>query len=387
MANAVATAYAQQARADAQERAEEIVAQLRARQQRGRERAAELAPRVDELAAAGDTSAEAGLVRADYDAALAAVADLRRLEDQVVTDATVFQPVAASTPALVPTSPRERQLRNVAMMALLGLLVGALVAWWRAERHPIALRPDDVGTAMGPATLGRAVLGTVGTGWRRADATMRTLRRTAGALAFAEAQTDARAFMLAPLRPGRSVAELTLALGRTLAAEGHRVVLVDADLRRALLTELVIGAHGARPPGLSDLLIEADTTPSLTPVSGPRLTLLGAGQSHAASRATFRGPAFKQAMQDLTEEGHLVLVAGTPLAATGDSAALLHAIDGVVTVVRRGTPLADLVEIRNLLTVSHTRIVGALFDAQRRGLREVLTDPWRRRAQLRGSEL
>lgn len=387
MANAVAAAYAEQARADAQERADQVVSQLHARQERERERAAELAPRVDEVVAAGDTSADASLVRADYDAALAAIADLRRLEDEVITDATVFQPVAASTPASVPTAPRERQLRNVAMMAVLGLLGGALVAWWRAERHPIALRPGDVGSAMGPAATGRAVLGSVGTGWRRADATARTLRRTAGALDFAEAQADARVFLLAPVRPGRSVAALTLALGRTIATEGRRVILVDADLDQAPLTTSVIGANQPRPPGLSDLLAGGETLPSLIPVYGQRLRLLGAGRPYEAPEATFRGPAFKQVMADLLEQADLLLVAGTPLAATGDSAALLQAIDGVVPVVTRGTPLADLMEIRNLLAVSGTRIVGTVFDVQRRDLREALTDRRRRRAGRRGSEL
>jgi len=143
--------------------------------------------------------------------------------------------------------------------------------------------------------------------------------------------------------PGEGKSTLTLSLARAAAAEGLRVMVIDADLRKPSLHELVGMQQGAglvevlrREVPLAEVLATDPRAPLKLLPGSKRLSqptrLLG--QDGVGALLTTLRPAFD-----------LVLIDSAPLVAVVDAKLLARLADSVLFLVRYGRTRRDFCEL------------------------------------------
>ena len=162
-------------------------------------------------------------------------------------------------------------------------------------------------------------------------------------------------------REGKTLTATSLAAG--IAEEGVRVLLVDADLWRGRIHEIVDASEG---PGLSDLL-SGSTSPdqAVRSIRVGRLDFLPRGARNVDPSSLVRGTALSEVLESLGRSYDVLVVDAPPVLAAGSAPVLPAIADGVLFLVRAGQ--TDRAAFREALRALDT--VGACV------LGVVLNDP------------
>jgi succinoglycan biosynthesis transport protein ExoP len=155
------------------------------------------------------------------------------------------------------------------------------------------------------------------------------LRRGAG-----EAATGGRTVLVTSALPREGKSTLTLSLARVAAAEGLRVLVVDADLRKPSLHELAGLRAGA---GLVEVL-RRELPLAEVFVTDPRapLKLLPGSQRLVQPTRLLRAEGLGVLLTALRRSFDLVLVDSAPLVAVADPRLIAGRVDKVLLAVRYG---------------------------------------------------
>ena len=309
---------------------------------------------------------------AQRNAALVQLVTINTRIEQLTTNAALYGSgiqlyVAPTTPS-APIQPRP--LRNAAIAMVLGLIAAGAWAWWRAEQDQ---RADDPNI---PARILHAPLLAVVPEYGDAGATAPNPTVTSpesraaeayhfavSSLGFALDQVGGTTVVVTSVAPGdgKSVTALNVAIAA--AQDGRRPLLIDADERARGLTQLA-GFMGEI--GITDL---GNGTPAgalvceWTISSDIALPFIAAGSDLDGSTAGyFRSAAFRKALPILAENNDLIIIDSPPVMSAAETADLAAQADGVILVVRHGTPLRDLDGARQRLAMSGTPILGYVYN-------------------------
>jgi capsular exopolysaccharide synthesis family protein len=187
-------------------------------------------------------------------------------------------------------------------------------------------------------------------------------RRLGSQLRFSTAASGRRvlAIVSPSVQEGKTVTTLNVAI--TLARAGSRVVVVDADLRRAT-------AHRhlglSLKPGLADIL-ENDLPwrDAVQATQVPGLSFIAAGQPHEDPGILLHSPAVGAMVQALRAEFDYVLLDAPPLLVVSDSTAFVHQLDGVLLLARwKRTSLDVIRAARRQLDEVGGRVLGSVLNA------------------------
>ena len=150
-------------------------------------------------------------------------------------------------------------------------------------------------------------------------------------------------------------------LARALALAGSRVVLVDGDLRKGVLHEL-LGLQ--REPGLAEALRQpAELQNVIQANSMPNLAFLSTGTALGNCGDLFLGPRFDEVLAQLRQQFDYVLIDSSPVLAADDAATLGPKVDGTLFVVRSRFSRAEPVrEALSLLYQRNARVLGVIFN-------------------------
>lgn len=152
-------------------------------------------------------------------------------------------------------------------------------------------------------------------------------------LSFVPPKDGLRTVLLAPSLASEDASTVTLAAADRLHADGHSVVVVDADLRRATATK---AAGVTSSAGLSDLLAGRATLQQATyDRSGAPIVAAGTTVGNAAELLATEN--FAQTLTELGREYDTVLLVGAPLLTYTDSSVIAAQVASVVPVVQSGT--------------------------------------------------
>lgn len=152
-------------------------------------------------------------------------------------------------------------------------------------------------------------------------------------LSFIPPRDGLRTVLLAPSLASEDASTVTLAAADRLHADGHSVVVVDADLRRATATK---AAGVTSSAGLSDLLAGHATLQQATyDRSGAPIVAAGTTVGNAAELLATE--TFAQTLAELGREYDTVLLVGAPLLTYTDSSVIAAQVASVVPVVQSGT--------------------------------------------------
>ena len=167
----------------------------------------------------------------------------------------------------------------------------------------------------------------------------RTLRTN---LWFLEAEPAAGCLDVTSSLPGEGKTTTTANLALALAENGSSVVVVDGDLRRPRLAE-VLGVEGA--VGLTDVLIgRAELDDVLQPRSDRPLTVLASGAVPPNPSELLGSEAMRSLLAELSDRFDHVLIDAPPLLPVTDSVLLSRLARGAVLVTASGRVTSSQLE-------------------------------------------
>lgn len=264
-----------------------------------------------------------------------------------------------------PVSPLTRT--NVALGIALGLLLGVGLAIGR-ELMDVSVR--DAGSAVeatgAPLLASIAYDSNVGsqplivqdTTYSPRAESLRQLRTN---LQFIDATHPARALVVtsAVAAEGKSLVSVNLSL--VMAEAGRRVLLVEADLRKPCVSEL-LGLDGT--VGLSTILAgRAEFEDAVQPWGYSNLDVLSSGTLPPNPSELLDGPRMKRLIDIVKDRYEVVVIDATPLLPVTDAAVIAALADGAILVVKHGrTRRGQLRSAVAALDAVHARLLGVVLN-------------------------
>lgn len=222
----------------------------------------------------------------------------------------------------------------------------------RRYRLPILGRiPKETGTRDSPIAP-RKVSSAAGEAYRALRATLAGSRR--------ERSGDGKVILVTGSSPSEGKTTTAINLATSLALAGNRVILIESDLRRPALAQVM----DARPEhgGVVSVLIENSTLAEALISSatyGPNLRLLLSDYEGGWIAELFSIPTAERMIQDARRMADFVIVDSAPLNEVVDALPLALQADEVLMVVRLGvTRLDKLSQLAELLGENGVRPVG-----------------------------
>ena len=191
-----------------------------------------------------------------------------------------------------------------------------------------------------------------------------SIRAIRSALLLWQSDAPPKVVLVTSSIEGEGKSSLSTNLAVMLAQQGHRVLLVDADLRRGRLYKRF--ALKSRP-GLSELLAGLRKDMAIPTVQGiPGLSVLPAGTTPPNPSELLGSKAMGVCVELWRQEYDFVLLDGAPLLPVTDSVSLHALADASILLVRSG--LAEKPQVRRsflMLTQRADHLVGIVINGLR----------------------
>ena len=273
----------------------------------------------------------------------------------------------------VPTARSSpKPLRNTALAGVTGLILGLLGALL-LERIDARLRSSrDFERAYGAPVIASIpeLGGGGGDGLPLARLDHEGFRRLWAHLRYMDGSKAPGPVLAVGARAGEGCTTVALGLCRAAAAEGSRVVLVEADMRSS---QLAARASVAPMPGLAELLGnevgERDAIRELPAEGGGEaarpVSLIPAGETLESAAALLAGEPLSELLRHLGGESDLVVVDAPPLGDSSDAIPLFRVCGTVVVVAAFEQPAGDAAGLRRELTELGANVVGVVVTRAR----------------------
>ncbi len=304
----------------------------------------------------------------------------QNLQEARIQEAVEDPSVRVVESAVLPDEPiAPKPMRNLALGGFLGLLLGVGLAFVREYSDRTLHADDDVEALVGAPVLARVppVAAVAGRRARRADGLVAAQAgRSLPAEAFRALRTNVRytragegtreILVTSPgARDGKSLTAANLAV--TLAQQGTRTLLIDADLRKAV-QHLTFGVD--REPGLSECLVDGIPVRRVvraTDVEG--LDLLPAGAPPPNPAELLGSDKMERLLAEVRDAYGAIVVDSPPALVVTDAAVLAPQLEGTLVVVRAEQTVTEAAEavVEQLRRVG-AEVLGVVFnDAEAEG--------------------
>lgn len=274
--------------------------------------------------------------------------------------------------ALIPGAPESpNRPRSIRFGLLLGIIVGLGLAFFLEYFDDTVKDPEDLERYIPLPFLGVVpvlkssnsdehaldLLSLLDPGTAQAEA----YRAVRTSLLFSSPDNPPRAFVITSAGPqeGKSLTAVNLAI--TMALNGNRVLLVDADLRKPRLHN-VFGFPNT--VGLSSLIggeVEVGNIQHATTV--PALKVITSGPIPPNPSELLGSERMHKLLESLREQYDQIVLDCTPLIGVSDAAVLSSRVDGVIMVVKAGATSRRIVRrcVKRLEDVQ-ARIIGVVLN-------------------------
>ncbi len=281
-------------------------------------------------------------------------------------------PLGAARPN--PTPVRPRVLRNAALATLAGAMVGIGIVFLLDYLDDTIKDADQIQEDTGLTTLGTVAEvkdldapSSLVTHDRPRDPVSEAYRTLRTNLSYAAVISGQRTVLVtSPMaEDGKSTLIANLAL--VFAQTGIKVVVVDADLRRADQHEFFSLPNST---GLTSAILNqgasAQSYLQETGIAG--LSVLTSGPVPPNPAELLGSPRMTKILEALSEAFDLVLIDSPPALGVTDAAVLAPLVSGCLLVVRIGhTKRAALVQVVNMLEASGAHVYGAVMNMVKTG--------------------
>lgn len=270
------------------------------------------------------------------------------------------------SPATVPGAPSFPKVSLFVVAAvILGGLFGLLLIWFLEQSDSTIRSGDEVRASLGlPCValvpmLRRGLLGrhkvedyVVRKPLSPFSESMRTLR----AALWLGAEPP-RVVVITAARPGEGKTTTSVALARSAAMNGERVLLIDCDVRQPALGR-VFRAEGAA--GVTDLLLgQAVLERIIRRDHLSSLDYIPAGAAEIHSLGLFMSEAMAGLLDRVRRDYDLIVLDAPPALAMADARVVARLADATLLCVKwRDTPHSVVRNSLSLLEEAHARVVG-----------------------------
>ncbi|MBL6079839.1 polysaccharide biosynthesis tyrosine autokinase [Belnapia sp. T18] len=304
----------------------------------------------------------------DADAARSLLRAVLERSQQTVSQTAIEKPDArVLSPATVPGRPSFPKIPLfVAAATILGVLFGLLVIWFLEQADSTIRSGDEVRSALGLPCLAlvpmlkRGLLGrhkvedyVVRKPLSPFSESMRTLRA-----ALWLGSEPPRVVVITAARPGEGKTTTSVALARSAAMNGERVLLIDCDVRQPALGR-VFRCEGA--PGVTDLLLgQALLERIIRRDHLSSLDYIPAGAAEIHSLGLFMSEAMAGLLDRVRRDYDLIILDAPPALAMADARVVARLADATLLCVKwRDTPRSVVRNSLGLLEEAHARVIGA----------------------------
>jgi capsular exopolysaccharide synthesis family protein len=281
--------------------------------------------------------------------------------------------VSRATPPDAPSFPNKPLFAGLG--AVLGLIIGACAVLVAEAFDSGLLSGQDVEDVLDQPFIGAIPLLSSRT-LRRAGKTIspenyviakpmsafaEAFRALRSALVHANVDQPPKVVAVTSALPGEGKTAATLAFGRVLGMGGHKVIILDCDLRRSSLGRLT---RVARAEGLVEVLAgEATIEQAVVPDEVENVFLLPLSKASFTPRDLFGTQAFAQLVEKLRESYDFVVLDTPPVLAVADSRAIARQADNVIFLCRWSrTPRAASNAALNLLEQDGAHVAGVALN-------------------------
>lgn len=307
----------------AEKRLKENVAQLQGDTLAEQDRAV----RYNTLAREADTN------RSVYDGLLQRFRELNAAAGISSSNIAIVDP---ADPPMAPSSPNL--LLNLALAAGLGIGVAGLAVLLRDQLEDQIRVPEDI-----EQKINLPVLGVIPT--THNDDPVEALldpkspiseayNSLRGALLYSTTSGLPNLLLVTSAEPAEGKSTTSLAIARSFAMTGKKVLLIDADLRRPSVHRIT-GKNNSK--GLSSVLTAQDSLQNVIVASDhANLHVMPSGPIPASPTELLGSPKMAAILEQMTEAFDLVVIDSSPVLGLADSPVLAALADGVVLVIEAG---------------------------------------------------
>ncbi|MDV7198350.1 polysaccharide biosynthesis tyrosine autokinase [Rhodococcus kroppenstedtii] len=249
--------------------------------------------------------------------------------------------VSVVEPAQVPAAPiSPKTTRNLALGIAVGLLLGIALAVIRdrldntvKDRETLAGLSDS--PVVGVVPFDKTIKEENALSFAESSSgTAESFRELRTNLQFLEVDSPPRVLVVTSAVPGEGKTTTAVNLALVLAEAGHRVVLVEGDLRRPRVSKY-LGLVGS--VGLSTVLSgQADVDDVLQPTKFPGVDVLASGPLPPNPSELLGSEASRTVMATLRSRFDYVVVDAPPLLPVTDASVITAHADGALVVARHG---------------------------------------------------
>ncbi len=272
----------------------------------------------------------------------------KRLRETILASAVAASSLSWAEPPFVPekaSKPHKRVLVPVAAFAgaLAGglLMIGLELADGRVRDSAAAARATGAPLLASLPVFESGREGDMVLLSDPASPMAEAFRRLRAVLAPPPAKPDARTVLFASAGPGEGRSLCAMNHAASLALQGQRTLLLDADMRSPGLSRRHVNGG---PGGLGDYLEgKADPASACFPTTLPNLYLLSSGPMRTDAAELLSGTRFPVLLEDAYRWFDAVVIDCPPVLAASDALAISRYADRICMVVRQ-----DAGERRNL---------------------------------------
>lgn len=290
-----------------------------------------------------------------------------RLDNARTGTATVIINVVSGPSDLGAVAPRLKVFGGLGLLA--GLVLGFFLIVLRELLDNTLRSPEAVSDLVGAPAIGnidfdsearKAPLVLAERGGSVQAESFRQLRTN---LTFIDIAHSTKVLVVTSPVAGEGKTSLCLNLALTLAETGHRVLVIEGDLRKPQVAR-VLGLESEL--GLTNVLVGHVSLEEVLQPWTSQVSVLTSGSLPPNPSELLEGKQFKQLLDDLTPHFDQILIDTPPLLPVTDAAVAATIGDGVVLVVRHAKTTRDQVAAAvSSLRAVNAEIIGVVLTMRR----------------------
>jgi len=280
--------------------------------------------------------------------------------DLEIPHTTMVEIVDQAKPSKAPVKPNKPL--NIILGIVIGLIVGIAMAFFIEYLDTSVKTIDDVERAFQVPVLGvipqnvRSLI-EEGPDSQHAEA-YRVLRTN---LLFSRKDDKLNSIVVVSAGAGEGKSTTTLNLATVFAQSGHRVIVVDSDLRRPTLHKLLKVTNNL---GLTNYLLKQNTLEEViqtTAVAG--LDLMASGKLPSSSMNILGSAQMKEMVSELKSRYDFVFFDSPPIMGVSDASILASEMDMVVQVIQyRRYPQPMNIRAKQLIEKVGGNLIGIVLN-------------------------
>lgn len=289
---------------------------------------------------------------------------LQRYKDVTVAGGVGVNNVSIVDTALPPASPyTPRRSLNIAIGALLGLLVGVAIAFLLAQLDQTIRFPHELGTRIGLPLLGSVpklarntdVLNELDD---RQSVLVEAYNSIQTSLRFTTSHGAPRSILVTSSRAAEGKTTTSFAIARNFAKLGTRTLLIDGDMRNPAVHR---GLGMVNSQGLSDALSGSNPMEGIRRIDD-NLSVMTAGPLPPNPAELLAGEQMAKLIAELGNQFDHIVVDGPPVLGLADAPLISSCVEGTVFVVAaRNTPAKAMQIALQRLSRAHGHLLGGIL--------------------------